>query len=75
VLVLWGDAHASTDEADSDDADEAEPVKTWTIGFLLGTNDAGITVVTDCWEKKDEGGHGRNFIPWGMVISWWTVEF
>lgn len=66
VSVEWLDAHYNTDEVDASDITH----RAWsytTVGFLVKTDDVGVTLSSDVGE--DGRLRGRNFIPRGMVVK------
>lgn len=66
VLVVWEDAHCSTDMGGGEE--EHSPVLTYTVGFQVKRNRAGITVAQDCYEKTKEY-RVWSFIPRKMIVS------
>lgn len=69
VLVVWDDAHCTTDMGDQQSLDEEHsPKLTYSIGFQIRKDRNGVTIAQDCYEKGKEY-RVYSFIPKGMVVS------
>lgn len=73
VEIVWDDAHCSTGEITVKSAAKTKPIRTRTIGYLVGENDDGIVLGTDTYEKQPKSFRVVNFIPWGMVVEYWEI--
>ncbi len=74
VEIHWLDAHVSTDDISIKAAQKTEGILTETIGYLIADNDAGLVVAMDRWPKSPKHVKVHTFIPWGMVVDWWSYE-
>lgn len=74
-LVEWEDAFIETDDFSLQEGRKTEPVYRSTVGFLVATNDKGIVLATDEYKKKSDGFAARMFIPWGLVLDWYEVQW
>ena len=74
VEVIWDDAHVSTGETTVKRAQRNKPVRTHTVGYLIGENDSGLTLITDQYPDDKKTGKVHNFIGWGMIVEWYYLE-
>lgn len=65
VMVVWEDAHCSTDMGDDDGH---KPVLTYSIGFQVKRDRSGITIAQDCYET------GKEYRVWSFVPRKMIVE-
>lgn len=77
VFVVWLDAHGMgvTDDLTPDDIDKLHRGwPTHTVGFLLRSDETGVTMTTDVQEPSTEVGaqptyRGTQFVPRGMIVK------
>lgn len=74
VEVVWLDAWVETSTYSVKKAQKCEPVKTFTVGYLVSENEHGIAVGADGYEKDKKAYKTINFIPWGMVEEYYEFE-
>ena len=65
VLVVWEDAHCSTDMGKEE---EHSPVLTYTVGFQIKRDGVGVTIAQDCYKGGKEY-RVWSFIPRKMIVS------
>lgn len=65
VEVVWDDAHCSTDMGHEEGH---KPVTTYSVGYQVKRDRAGITIAQDCYETGKEY-RVWSFIPRGMIQS------
>ena len=69
VFVVWNDAHSSlTDEGGS----IHRPWLTQSVGFLINSDEEGVTLSTDVTEKFgaiEQSGRIVHFVPRGCIVE------
>lgn len=68
-LVVWDDANVSTEWITLSDAKKKKPTRTYTVGFVAGDNQHGVTLVTDRYPEHPGEGNTPMFIPHGMIVK------
>jgi hypothetical protein len=71
VIVRWNDAHGSAATSYSEQNMPHEPKRMATVGWLLKDDDAGVTIMGErCEDRDDETPwRGNTFVPRGMVVE------
>lgn len=68
IMVTWGDAYGSVEVEQREDEISHEPAVYQLYGWLLRSNEKGITVAAE-WNSKSNAWRGISFVPRGMVIE------
>jgi len=67
VIVEWNDAWGDEEPVSLDSVDAVhKPLVVRTIGWLLKSDDAGVSLANECY---DNSYRGRSFIPKAMIKS------
>lgn len=67
VLVVWNDAHCSIGTGE-DLEKEHSPKLTYSVGFQIKKDRAGITIAQDCYEDCPDY-RMYSYVPSGMIVS------
>ena len=68
-IVIWDDAHGSLGEKPIEEVVTDRGVRTHTIGWLVNSNQHGLTLAVDLYEEDKKSCHTTCFIPHGMVVK------
>ena len=60
-MVVWEDAHCSTDMGEGLADKDHDPVITYSIGFQIKKDRKGITIAQDCYEA------GKEYRVWSFI--------
>lgn len=66
VIILWADAWGEDEQARVE-ALEHKPMMTHTIGFLVKSDEVGVTISMDSYPDSPDEVRNTAFIPRGMI--------
>ena len=71
VIIVWDDAHGGFDDMSHSEMANMEPVRTWSIGYVVTRNSKGIVTTTDLWKDEElkDSASNYGFIPNGMIVE------
>lgn len=69
VEIEWLDAHCSLSEITREEAAALRHKRTFSVGYLIAQNDAGVTIAVDhCPDEPESFAHWHH-IPREMLVS------
>ena len=68
VIVTWNDAHGHDGECELGRLDH-KPYLTKSVGWLLRTDDIGVTIAMDLFPDEATAFKNSAFLPYGMVVD------
>lgn len=68
-IIIWDDAHGSLGEKSLEEIEKDKGVRTHTIGWLVNSNQYGLTLSVDLYEEDKKHVHTTCFIPHGMIVK------